>query len=84
MSLIKIKVKYSELRKRKIGSSKKLPMYVLNKPFFNILVYLIQVEKKKDFWEKQALTSSYNKNNLIVITWDRQDSLQVFLALENN
>ena len=47
MSLIKIKVKYSELRKRKIGSSKKLPMYVLNKPFFNILVYLIQVEKKK-------------------------------------
>ena len=40
MSLIKIKVKYSESRKRKIGSSKKLPMYVLNKPFFNILVYL--------------------------------------------
>ena len=47
MSLIKIKVKYSELRKRKIGSSKKLSMNVLNKPFFNILVYLIQVEKKK-------------------------------------
>ena len=32
MSLTKIKVKYSELRKRKIGSSKKLPSYVLNKP----------------------------------------------------
>ena len=47
MSLIKIKVKYSELRKRKIGSSKKLSMNVLNKPFFNILVYLIQVEKKR-------------------------------------
>ena len=47
MSSIKIKLKYSELRKRKIGSSKKLSMNVLNKPFFNILVYLIQVEKKR-------------------------------------